>query len=67
MAARLPEVLEHGLTRLYNFQHPDGGWGWWEKDATNDAMTIYVVYGLARCRRPAWPSIAPCSTAAATS
>jgi len=47
---KLPDVLARGLARLYNFQHADGGWGWWEKDKTNDRMTVYVVYGLARCR-----------------
>jgi uncharacterized protein YfaS (alpha-2-macroglobulin family) len=48
--AKLPEVLSRGLTRLYHFQHDDGGWGWWEHDATDPHMTAYVVYGLARCR-----------------
>ena len=47
--AKLPLVLEQGLTRLYKFQHPDGGWGWWEHDKTDPRMTVYVVYGLARC------------------
>lgn len=46
----LPHVLAGGLARLYNFQHADGGWGWWEGDKTNDRMTVYVVYGLARCK-----------------
>jgi uncharacterized protein YfaS (alpha-2-macroglobulin family) len=50
VAGKLPEVLERGLTRLYAFQHEDGGWGWWEHDATDPRMTVYVVYGLARCR-----------------
>ena len=50
VAAKLPQVLQQGLTRLYNFQHADGGWGWYEHDATNTQMTVYVVYGLARCR-----------------
>jgi uncharacterized protein YfaS (alpha-2-macroglobulin family) len=50
VAAKLPDVLARGLARLYHFQHPDGGWGWWEHDATDNRMTIYVVYGLARCR-----------------
>ena len=49
-AAKLPDVLHKSLERLYNFQHPDGSWGWWENDAANDGMSIYVVYGLARCR-----------------
>lgn len=47
--AKLPLVLEQGLTRLYKFQHADGGWGWWEHDKTDPRMTVYVVYGLARC------------------
>jgi uncharacterized protein YfaS (alpha-2-macroglobulin family) len=49
VAAKLPAVLEQGLTRLYKFQHADGGWGWWEHDKTDPRMTVYVVYGLARC------------------
>lgn len=46
---KLPEVLSTGLARLYTFQHDDGGWGWWEKDQTSNQMTVYVLYGLARC------------------
>jgi alpha-2-macroglobulin len=42
----LPKMVDAGLKRLYNFQHDDGGWGWWNNDATNPYMTAYVVYGL---------------------
>lgn len=42
----LPEVVKSGLKRLKDFQHKDGGWGWWENDQTNPFMTAYVVYGL---------------------
>ncbi len=55
VAAKLPDVLSKGLTRLYRFQHDDGGWGWWEKDATDPRMTAYVIYGLARCRKAGVP------------
>ena len=48
---RLPEVIGQGLERLADFQHRDGGWGWWKSDETNDFMTAYVIEGLARCRR----------------
>jgi hypothetical protein len=48
---RLPEVIGQGLQRLVDFQHRDGGWGWWKFDETNDFMTAYVIEGLARCRR----------------
>ncbi len=50
VAAKLPGAIAQGLARLYNFQHEDGGWGWWEKDATNRNMTVYVAYGLACCK-----------------
>lgn len=42
----LPKYVEAGLKRLYNFQHSDGGWGWWTNDKTNPFMTAYVIYGL---------------------
>ena len=48
---KLPDVLAKSLARLYNFQHDDGGWGWWKNDKTNQRMTVYVAYGLVRCRR----------------
>ena len=48
---RLPAVIGQGLQRLADFQHADGGWGWWNFDETNDFMTAYVIEGLARCRR----------------
>jgi len=50
-AGRLPDVIAKGLARLADYQHRDGGWGWWKDDATNDFMTAYVLLGLARCRQ----------------
>lgn len=44
--AELPQMVDSGLKRLYGFQHGDGGWGWWQSDATNRWMSAYVVYGL---------------------
>jgi uncharacterized protein YfaS (alpha-2-macroglobulin family) len=44
--ANLDDMVDAGLKRLYGFQHGDGGWGWWQSDATNRWMTAYVVYGL---------------------
>jgi uncharacterized protein YfaS (alpha-2-macroglobulin family) len=46
----LPDMVAKGLKRLYNFQHHDGGWGWWESDATNPFMTAYVVFGLSEAK-----------------
>jgi uncharacterized protein YfaS (alpha-2-macroglobulin family) len=40
-----------GLRRLYNFQHDDGGWGWWKDDQTDAWMTAYVIDGFAQAQR----------------
>ena len=46
----LPKMVEAGLNRLYNFQHNDGGWGWWTNDPTRPHMTAYVLYGMSIAR-----------------
>jgi uncharacterized protein YfaS (alpha-2-macroglobulin family) len=47
----LNDKISAGLERLYNFQHEDGGWGWWETDETDPFMTAYVVAGFAEAKR----------------
>ncbi len=46
--ADLPKMLDAGLARLRALQHEDGGFGWWERDASDAYMTAYVVHGLTR-------------------
>ncbi len=53
--AALQEKIHAGLDRLYNFQHPDGGWGWWETDESHPFMTAYVVAGLVQARDAGTP------------
>jgi uncharacterized protein YfaS (alpha-2-macroglobulin family) len=48
--AALQEKIRAGLDRLYNFQHDDGGWGWWQTDESHPFMTAYVVAGLAQAQ-----------------
>lgn len=55
IAGKLERVLDEGLRRLYDFQHEDGGWGWWKDDATDARMTAHVVYGLAMARKAGIP------------
>jgi uncharacterized protein YfaS (alpha-2-macroglobulin family) len=55
IAGKLERVLDEGLRRLYDFQHEDGGWGWWKDDATDAQMTAHVVYGLAMARKAGIP------------
>jgi len=44
--AKLDEMTKAGLERLYDFQHSDGGWGWWKEGESDHWMTAYVVWGL---------------------
>ncbi|HKS15703.1 MAG TPA: alpha-2-macroglobulin family protein, partial [Planctomycetota bacterium] len=55
LAKELPGMVMAGLQRLYNFQHYDGGWGWWEQDESHPYMTAYVVYGLAKAKEADQP------------
>ncbi len=48
--ASLQEKIKSGLDRLYEFQHEDGGWGWWQTDDTHPFMTAYVVVGLTQAQ-----------------
>ncbi len=44
--AELDAMTKAGLERLYDFQHGDGGWGWWKQGESDRWMTAYVVWGL---------------------
>jgi alpha-2-macroglobulin len=44
--AELDAITKASLERLYDFQHGDGGWGWWKQGDSDHWMTAYVVWGL---------------------
>jgi hypothetical protein len=46
LAQKLPACVQQGMGRLLQFQHADGGWGWYETDPTHEIMTPYALYGL---------------------
>lgn len=48
---KMRKAIAMGLKRLYNFQHSDGGWGWYKRDQTHPFMTAYVVWGLTAAKR----------------
>lgn len=48
--AKLNEMTDASLKRLYDFQHADGGWGWWKEGQSDRWMTAYVVWGLSLAR-----------------
>ena len=49
--AALQKKVRDGLDRLYQFQHEDGGWGWWQTDESHAFMTAYVLSGLAQAQQ----------------
>ena len=48
--ALLKRQVDAGFDRLYNFQHDDGGWGWWKDDDSMVFMTAYVISGMAQAQ-----------------
>ncbi len=49
-SAELRAMVSAGLKRIYGFQNPHGGFGWWKGDAGDVRMTAYVLYGLVTAR-----------------
>ena len=47
----IDRMISSGLNRLYDSQHGDGGWGWWEGDGNHPFMTAYALWGLDEARR----------------
>jgi uncharacterized protein YfaS (alpha-2-macroglobulin family) len=48
--AKLADMEKQSLERLYDFQHADGGWGWWKEGESDHWMSAYVVWGLSLAR-----------------
>jgi uncharacterized protein YfaS (alpha-2-macroglobulin family) len=49
--AALNAKIQAGFDRLRDYQHQDGGWGWWKEDQSQVFMTAYVVSGLAQAQK----------------
>jgi uncharacterized protein YfaS (alpha-2-macroglobulin family) len=49
--SELDAMTKQSLARLYNFQHADGGWGWWKDGDSDHFMTAYVLWGLTLARQ----------------
>ncbi len=54
-AAKLNAEIDAGITRLQDYRHADGGWGWWKEDQSQVFMTAYVVSGLAQAVKAGYP------------
>jgi uncharacterized protein YfaS (alpha-2-macroglobulin family) len=46
----LKKKIDAGVKRLYEFQHDDGGWGWWQTDESHVFMSAYVLAGLSQAK-----------------
>jgi uncharacterized protein YfaS (alpha-2-macroglobulin family) len=55
MRARLDPLIRASIQRLVNFQHTDGGWGWWFDDASTSYQTAWVLFGLAQMSDAGYP------------
>ena len=51
IGGQLPDIVSRSIQRLYNYQNPDGGWGWWGGDGSSPQMTSYALFGLAEARK----------------
>jgi uncharacterized protein YfaS (alpha-2-macroglobulin family) len=47
----LKKKIGAGLKRLYDYQHDDGGWGWWQTDDSQVFMSTYVLAGLSQAKQ----------------
>lgn len=47
----LEAITKQSLERLYDFQHADGGWGWWKEGDSDHFMTAYVLWGMTLARQ----------------
>ena len=52
---RLDAMTNASMKRLYDFQHGDGGWGWWKDGSSDRFMTAYVVWGFAVAKEGGLP------------
>jgi hypothetical protein len=51
LAEKLPGLINLAVQRLYQYQHLDGGWGWWADDLSNPNLSAYVVLSLVEADR----------------
>jgi len=51
----LDDFVAAGLKRLYDFQHEDGGWGFWQNDDSSVYISSYVLTGPLQAQQAGYP------------
>lgn len=46
LESNLTDQVATALQRLYTWQNPDGGWGWWSGDKSDPLTSAYVLLGM---------------------
>jgi uncharacterized protein YfaS (alpha-2-macroglobulin family) len=47
----LSDQVATALQRLYTWQNPDGGWGWWSGDKSDPLTSAYVLLGMLEAQK----------------
>lgn len=50
LEVKLKTQVSTALQRLYNWQNPDGGWGWWGQQKSVSLTSAYVILGMVEAR-----------------
>jgi len=51
LSQKFAEVFGIAMPKLTEYQHEDGGWGWWKDDSSSAYMTAHVLEGLYQLRQ----------------
>ncbi len=51
LAKQLDGIVKTGLLRAYQLQNVDGGWGWWNGNASNPFTTAYTIVCVEEARQ----------------
>ncbi len=54
LEAKLQEEVNQSLQKIASQQNPDGGWGWWSRQKSDQITSAYVVLGMAEAKEASY-------------
>ena len=48
---KIPKMIKKGFRKIYDYQHHDGGWGWWKTDRNEPFLSAFVIYGFHQAQK----------------